>query len=160
MKLPKLKRIYCLYALPDYPGRYKIGITARPVHERVKEVKDSIESETGRTANVKVFLSVPSLFAYRIEQYLHRKFASFSATMPGSGKTEWFLWGNGGLALMWILLTTLGPLNWPPSLAIAIFFIPLPIDFAALLLVALLIEATAVVSVLLFFLAGFYYVLN
>ena len=158
LKKRNMKRIYTLYS-PQYPYRYKIGITERNVSDRVFEIKKSIKDDTGNDVQVKCFFSVPSLFAYRTEQFLHRKFARFSAKMPGSGKTEWFMWGNVALALLFLLVTQVYT-KISPAWCVVVAIAPIPLDFAALLFLSVLIESTAILLAIVSFFVGLAWIFN
>lgn len=145
MKLPKLVYVYALYSY-SFPFRFKIGITERAVKDRCREIEQSIKEEANHTVTVRKFVAVPSFFAYRLEQYLHRKFARFSHRMPGSGKTEWFMYLNVGSCLLFLIALYGLDLRVSPSWAAVLLLAPLPLDFALLLILALCIEAVAVVG--------------
>ena len=66
-----------------YLFRYKIGI-ARNIENRTRGINNSLKGNTYEIFSVRVF------FAQRIEQMLHGIYSPLSATMHGSGKTEWF----------------------------------------------------------------------
>ena len=145
MKAPKLTWIYALYSY-SFPFRFKIGITERAVKDRCCDIERSIKDETGHTVTVRKFVAVPSFFAYRLEQYLHRKFARFSHRMPGSGRTEWFMYLNVGSCLLFLLALYGFELNVSPAYGAVLLLAPLPLDFALLLILALCVEAVAVVG--------------
>lgn len=146
MKLPKLTYIYTLYSY-SFPFRFKIGITQRAVRDRCIDIERSIKHETGHTVTVRKFVAVPSFFAYRLEQYLHRKFARFSHRMPGSGKTEWFLYFNFGSCLLFLIALYWFDLRVSPAYGAVLLLAPLPFDFALLLIIALCIETVSVIGV-------------
>ena len=143
MKLPKLVYVYALYSY-SFPFRFKIGITERAVKDRCADIERSIKDETGHTVTVRKFVAVPSFFAYKLEQYLHRKFARFSHRMPGSGRTEWFMYLNVGSCLLFLLALYGFGLGVSPAYGAILLLAPLPLDFALLLILALCIEAVAV----------------
>ena len=145
MKLPKLTWIYALYSY-SFPFRFKIGITERAVKDRCCDIERSIKDETGHTVTVRKFVAVPSFFAYKLEQYLHRKFARFSHRMPGSGRTEWFMYLNVGSCLLFLLALYGFELSISPAYGAVLLLAPLPLDFALLLILALCVEAVAVVG--------------
>ena len=145
MKLPKLTWIYALYSY-SFPFRFKIGITERAVKDRCCDIERSIKDETGHTITVRKFVAVPSFFAYRLEQYLHRKFARFSHRMPGSGRTEWFMYLNIGSCLLFLIALYGFELSVSPAYGAILLLAPLPLDFALLLILALCVEAVAVVG--------------
>ena len=145
MRLPKLTWIYALYSY-SFPFRFKIGITERAVKDRCMDIERSIKDETGHTVTVRKFVAVPSFFAYKLEQYLHRKFARFSHRMPGSGRTEWFLYLNVGSCLLFLLALYGFELSISPAYGAVLLLAPLPLDFALLLIFALCVEAVAVVG--------------
>ena len=145
MKAPKLTWIYALYSY-SFPFRFKIGITERAVKDRCCDIERSIKDETGHTVTVRKFVAVPSFFAYRLEQYLHRKFARFSHRMPGSGRTEWFMYLNVGSCLLFLLALYGFELSISPAYGAVLLLAPLPLDFALLLILALCVEAVAVVG--------------
>lgn len=144
IRLPKLVYIYTLYSY-SFPFRFKIGITERAVKDRCLDIQRSIKHETGHAVTVRKFIAVPSFFAYRIEQYLHRKFARFSHRMPGSGKTEWFLYFNFGSCLLFLIALYGLDLRVSPAYGAVLLLAPLPLDFALLLIAALFIETVTVV---------------
>jgi len=145
MKLPKLTWIYALYSY-SFPFRFKIGITERAVKDRCCDIERSIKDETGHTVTVRKFVAVPSFFAYKLEQYLHRKFARFSHRMPGSGKTEWFMYLNVGSCLLFLIALYSFELSVSPAYGAILLLAPLPLDFALLLILALCVEAVTVVG--------------
>lgn len=145
MKLPKLVYVYALYSY-SFPFRFKIGITERSVKYRCADIERSIKDETGHTVTVRKFVAVPSFFAYRLEQYLHRKFSRFSHRMPGSGRTEWFMYLNVGSCLLFLLALYSFGLSVSPAYGAVLLLAPLPLDFALLLILALCVEAVAVVG--------------
>ena len=145
MRLPKLIWIYALYSY-SFPFRFKIGITERAVKDRCADIERSIKDETGHTVTVRKFVAVPSFFAYKLEQYLHRKFARFSHRMPGSGRTEWFMYLNVGSCLLFLLALYGFELSVSPAYGAILLLAPLPLDFALLLILALCVEAVAVVG--------------
>jgi len=152
MRLPKLIWIYALYSY-SFPFRFKIGITERAVKDRCMDIERSIKDETGHTVTVRKFVAVPSFFAYRLEQYLHRKFSRFSHRMPGSGRTEWFMYLNVGSCLLFLLAIYGFELSVSPAYGAILLLAPLPLDFAMLLILALCIEAVAVVGGLILFIS-------
>lgn len=151
MKLPKLVYVYALYSY-SFPFRFKIGITERAVKDRCREIEQSIKEEANHVVKVRKFVAVPSFFAYRLEQYLHRKFARFSHRMPGSGKTEWFMYLNVGSCLLFLLALYGFDLRVSPAYGAVLLLAPLPLDFALLLILALCVEAVTVVGGLILFL--------
>ncbi len=145
MKTPKLTWLYLLYS-EAFPFRYKIGITERPVKERIADIEHSIKKETSNAVKVRKFVAIPSFFAYRLEQYLHRKFARYNTRIPGSGGTEWFMWGNVGMCLVFLVALYVYGWRVSPAYGAVLILIPLPLDFALLLLLALCFEAVTVVG--------------
>ena len=145
MRPPKLTWIYALYSY-SFPFRFKIGITERAIKDRCADIERSIKDETGHTVTVRKFVAVPSFFAYKLEQYLHRKFARFSHRMPGSGRTEWFMYLNVGSCLLFLLALYGFELSVSPAYGAVLLLAPLPLDFALLLILALCVEAVAVVG--------------
>ena len=145
MRLPKLIWIYALYSY-SFPFRFKIGITERAIKDRCADIERSIKDETGHTVTVRKFIAVPAFFAYRLEQYLHRKFTRFSHRMPGSGRTEWFMYLNVGSCLLFLLALYGFELSVSPAYGAVLLLAPLPLDFALLLIMSLCVEAVAVVG--------------
>ena len=143
--MPKLMWIYLLYS-DAFPFRYKIGITERHVQHRIFDIEHSIKKETGDNVKIRKFIAIPSLFAYKLEQFLHRKFSKFNSRMPGSGGTEWFLWGNVLFCAIYLLLVYCYKLNLSNAYGTILILIPLPLDFALLLFLIMIIETTAVIG--------------
>ena len=145
MRLPKLTWIYCLYS-DAFPFRYKIGITERQVSQRIHEIEYSIKEQTGTPVKVGRFVQVPSFFAYKLEQFLHARFAKYNVPTPGSGKTEWFMWRNQAVGFMFLCLMYYYKWDISPAWAAVLILIHRPLDFALLLILALCVEAVAVVG--------------
>ena len=78
-----------VYVLVNFPYIWvsKTGITGRNVDQRLKEIDDSAPGWDFK------FFSLPILFAYPIEQFLHSIYRKLglSVKFKGSGKTERFL---------------------------------------------------------------------
>jgi hypothetical protein len=110
------------------------------------DIERSIKDETNHAVTVRKFVAVPSFFAYRLEQYLHRKFSRFSHRMPGSGRTEWFMYLNVGSCLLFLLALYGFGLGVSPAYGAILLLAPLPLDFAIMLILALCVEAVAVVG--------------
>lgn len=145
MKTPKLTWLYLLYS-DAFPFRYKIGITERQVSERIYEIEYSIKEQTGTPVKVKRFVQVPSFFAYKLEQFLHARFAKYNVPTPGSGKTEWFMWRNQVVGFIFLCLMYYYKWDISPAWAAVLILIHRPLDFALLLLLALCFEAVTVVG--------------
>ncbi len=123
-----------------YVYRAKIGITDN-VQRRLGEVSASIKEKTGRSCRVYRFVAVPMLSTRKWEKLIHKITKRISAKMTGSGKTEWRWYLNPILALCagWFGPNLSGA-NWDVLRFLAVLLIPLPLDFAVLVITVFLVE--------------------
>jgi len=137
MKLPRFEHLYLIFAPYAMPYRAKIGISIA-AKQRKEQIKAELRPMFG---NVTVYaVGLPVLYAYQIEQRLHRLFARFqyNGIRHTNGGSEWF-W-----SVNWVscLILSIVQYFWlSERLLLLPFFallIPLPIDF---LLLTLLIFA-------------------
>lgn len=147
--IPYTENVYCMYTF-SHLFRFKIGITKDPANERAKEIESSIRSQTGDNVRVRVLMSVPSFLAARQEKRLHRLFKFARASnMVGSGKTEWFNWFNIVFAfIIWAASIKFGFYNGKPASFLIFAAIPIPIDFAIMILAIILFEWVMVAAIL------------
>lgn len=149
IRLPRYRHLYVLAAPLDYPWIGKIGV-ADEEDDRTPCIRKSVCAVMQRTVEVECYMKLPVLFAYKYEQWLHRKLDRFNLqkdTFRGSsGWTEWYRCINVGVfALSW---AGLGWMGVPEAFykALFIFLVPIPLDFMLYVLVIFLIEWTIMLS--------------
>jgi hypothetical protein len=89
MTFPKFEHLYLIFAPYAMPYRAKIGISIA-AKQRKEQIKAELRPMFG---NVTVYaVGLPVLYAYQIEQRLHRLFARFqyNGIQHTNGGTEWF----------------------------------------------------------------------
>ena len=153
MTLPKLTYLYVLYvAKPGFPVsilhlfRYKIGIS-NDVKRRCKEIADSIYQQTRENVVIRPLVYVPLFMAHSREQWLHRKMKRVQVSeMYGSGYTEWFWWVNLLTPILAYLTALYFGIRWPFVSFLWLVLLPLPLDFALIVIFILLLESAVVVG--------------
>ncbi len=140
MKL-QIRYIYLL-ASPNFLWRAKIGI-AQQWGERLTGIRADLQKEYGRHVLLYKVLALPTFHAYQIEQAMLKTFEALYFKMRGSGGTEW-RWSIN-------LITGLFCYGLAPKChgltALAATLVPLPLDFA-LLIVGLWLCSWSVVIIL------------
>lgn len=116
-------------ASPSYPWRAKVGFSNAPKWRAVS-IKDTIKQETGKAVQIYRF-ALPLYFAEKNEKAIHAACDRLyiSATMPGSGRTEWFYFVNIFTALIAALVFWANGIECPLVRALIIAVLPLPLDF-------------------------------
>lgn len=135
--------IYCLYTWSFLPWRlpsFKIGIT-KEVETRRRQIESELAYTCGHAVSVRRALAVPLLTAGWLEKRLHRAFEGLAAKMPRhAGHTEWFRIRNIGAVVVVVWLSARYNLNLQPWHIVAVFFFPLPLDGALLLMLCAFVE--------------------
>jgi len=131
-----------------YAHIVKIGISD-DVSRRKSEVEADIQRAHGNRVMIIAF-KIPFISFYETEQKLLQFTARFygRAEMPGAGKTEWRLSRNWitGLAYVYLLVPMTGHKAEIWHLLVFVF-LPVPLDFYLLALLAFLLELLVVVAV-------------
>ena len=145
LRLPRFESVYVFhYAERKRSG--KIG-KGQDFVIRMRQVKESIERETGEKIKMNCALAVPVLFSGLSEKAVHR-FLNWAALYPkdtkacGSGRTEWWKFRNYlSCALVLLILGLCGVQGkgWF-LLAVIVLFYDWPLDFALFVLVLALLQ--------------------
>lgn len=151
LNLPRVEHLYVFFS-PTITFLWvaKIGIS-QGAEIRVKEVEDSISAKLNRKVKLRR-VCVPILFAWHIEQAIHRilenrrvPFYRRCKEMAGtSGHTEWFYYLNPVFAsivfgLWW--WQGIGSIGWATIVALCL---PIPIDFFIFVLIILMAQLAAI----------------
>jgi len=132
-----------------YAHIVKIGISD-DVSRRKSEVEADIQRAHGNRVMIIAF-RIPFLSFYEVEQKLLQFTARFygRAEMPGAGKTEWRLSRNWitGLLYVYVLVPVTGHKAEVWHLLVFVF-LPVPLDFYMLALLAFLLEIAVVAGLL------------
>lgn len=129
----KFRKLYALYSW-SLLWRCKIGI-AYDVQQRIQQLEYELSGAMNQPVRVQKAVAVPVLFPEKMEAWLHGKLQALNARVPyHRGHTEWFQVRNFGGALCLLLCAEYLGLDWEWWHLAAVYFLPLPID-AALLVV-------------------------
>ena len=146
----KFRKLYALYSW-SLLWRCKIGISY-DVQQRIQQLEYELSGAMNQPVRVQKAVAVPVLFPEKMEGWLHGKLAALNARVPyHRGHTEWFQVRNFGGALCLLLCAEYMGLDWEWWHLAAVYFLPLPID-AALLVVGVLVAQIAAVFFLLYLL--------
>ena len=136
MKLPRFEHLYIIFAPYALPCRAKIGISIE-AKQRKEQIKAELRPMFGDTTVYAIGL--PVLYAYQIEQRLHRIFRrlQYHGIRHTNGGTEWF-WSINFLTFAVLLVARYWMGERLFLLPFFALIVPLPIDF---FLITLLIAA-------------------
>jgi hypothetical protein len=147
ISLPRYESLYIMFCPFDYPWRAKCGIS-QDGDIRKSQVRQSIKETKGVEAQI-YHVRVPVLFARQNERFVHWLYRKmrYTGLWQTCGGSEWF-WSANLLTfvLCWILFAHAG-IKEPMWKAGFIMLLPLPIDFALLILVLAAIQYAAIFGI-------------
>ena len=145
LSLPRFEMLYVLYSF-SFPWRFKIGFSW-DVQRRIEEVQASMSYELGYSIKVRKAMAMPVLYAYQIEQRVHRLLNKTQCKdMRGSGKTEWFEWPNFLGCLIILVSCYYFDIKKPAIHGLLALCIPIPIDAALVVLIIALLQYAAILG--------------
>ncbi len=139
LRMPVFEFLYVLYSF-EFPWRFKLGYSWE-YKKRRAQIQESMSKELGRKVNIHILFAAPVLFAYPLEQGIHKLFHRLRCVdMVGSGRTEWFKYANiFGYFLVWAVCSWKG-IDDGHIRAMIVLIAPLPIDIALLVLLVAVVE--------------------
>jgi hypothetical protein len=132
MNWPRFEHLYVIFAPGAFPYRAKLGISDKAKRRR-SEIKRYLKPMFG---NVKVYaIGFPVLYAYQIEQRLHRFFQKmqYNGLRHINGGSEWF-WSPNVISCLLLYFVRLYLGREYTLLPFFALFCPLPIDYIILTL--------------------------
>ena len=127
MKFPHFEHLYIIFAPGALPYRGKIGISIEAM-DRKKQIKAELKPMFG---DAKVYaIGFPVLWAYQIEQRMHRFFArmQYNGIRHTNGGSEWF-WSANVISCVLLYFVRLYLGEKFTLLPLFALVCPLPIDY-------------------------------
>ena len=135
---------------PQYPWRFKVG-RSTSFSVRARDIARTMSREAGIDVRVVPFFKLPMFWAGRSERAIHAwpMFRYFKANMPGSGCTEWAWVLNPYVGILAYSICSYHGIHCALWVGGVIFFAPLALDFAFILIVIAMLQY-GVVGVILY----------
>lgn len=138
----RLRKLYALYSW-SLLWRCKIGITY-DVQQRIQQLEYELSGAMNQPVRVQKAVAVPVLFPEKMEAWLHSKLQAYNVRVPyHRGHTEWFRLKNFFGSLLLLSLAEYFGLDWKLWHLAAVYFLPLPIDAALLVVGVLAVQVAA-----------------